>query len=204
MATKPAHIYQFKISLDYSKPPIWRRIQVPENYTMWDLHVAIQDAMGWDDSHLHEFNRPQSRKASVSEAPERVGIPPDEDWGFDDDVTAGWDVKIRNYFSLDKNKALYTYDFGDGWEHTILLEKILPAATGIKYPVCIAGERACPPEDCGGVPGYEYMLEILQDPQHEEYEETLSWLGESFDPDNFNPEMIKFSNPKTRLKNLRG
>lgn len=83
------------------------------------------------------------------------------------------------------DKLIYEYDFGDGWEHKIRIEKILPAEKGKRYPVCLAGKRACPPEDCGGPPGYERLLEVLRDPKHEEYEETLEWLGGPFDPEAF-------------------
>ncbi|MDI3524632.1 MULTISPECIES: plasmid pRiA4b ORF-3 family protein [unclassified Kosmotoga] len=195
MKKKFDHVYQFKITLKGIKPPIWRRIQVPETYTFWDLHVAIQDAMGWLDYHLHEFeiiNPSTGLKVNI-------GIP-DEDFGRD--VLPGWKQKIADYFSMENPKANYTYDFGDNWEHKIELEKILPREKGVTYPVCIKGKRACPPEDCGGVWGYEELLEAIKDPAHERHEELLEWLGEDFDPEHFDVNEVSFDDPNKRLKNI--
>ena len=178
------------------EPIIWRRIQVPETYSFWDLHVAIQDSMGWLDSHLHGFHivNPSTEKE------EHIGIPDDE--GFDDDIEVlpGWEFKIADYFSEKNSHAEYDYDFGDYWQHEILLEKILPGEAGVRYPLCIDGQRACPPEDCGGTDGYEDFLNIIMDPSHEEYEETLTWAGDEFDPEEFNPKKVHFDNPQSRLK----
>jgi hypothetical protein len=197
MTTKYQHIYQFKVSLNSINPVIWRRIQVPENYSFWDLHVAIQDAMGWFDCHLHEFNMPNP----VTGQPERIGIF-NEEWDFDDiKVIPGWELSISDYFSGDTKLALYTYDFGDNWEHQVCLEKILPREANVKYPCCIDGARACPPEDCGSIPGYEHLLKIMKDPQNEEYDEMVEWLGRVYDPEKFIPK-IRFSSPKRRLKML--
>src|SRR4030095_3771456 len=167
----PVNIYQFKISLQYIKPPIWRRIQVPDFHTFWDLHCAIQDAMGWDDYHLHEFSilNPQSG------IEERIGMPCDE-WE-DETLLTGWETKISSYFSPNNEKASYMYDFGDGWTHQVVLEKILPYDPQLQYPQCSAGKRACPPEDCGGVPGYEHLLEVMSKPRHKEYKRLVEWLG---------------------------
>jgi len=191
MTTKNSQIYQFKITLKEIKPKIWRRIQVSSNYSFWDLHVAIQDAMGWEDYHLHEFEmvNPKTMNKDLIGMPDGEGL---------HEVISGNKAKIAKYFLAPKDKAYYIYDFGDGWEHEIVLEKILPAEIGIQYPLCIAGERACPPEDCGGVPGYEYLLEIISDPKHEEYEERLEWLGEEFNPENFDPKSVIFDDPKER------
>ena len=102
--------------------------------------------------------------------------------------------KINQYFSLQNKKAVYEYDFGDDWVHDILLEKILPAENNIKYPLCIAGTRACPPEYCGGVWGYQSLLEILKDKEAPEYEEILEWVGNDYDPEVFDSTAIKFYN----------
>ena len=133
-----------------------------------------------------------------------IGIPDDM---FDDHkVLPGWEVPIADSFTEPGQSAIYEYDFGDGWLHSVLLEGILLKKKGIKYPVCIEGERACPPEDCGGVPGYYGLLEILDNPKHPEYTEMNQWLKghakcyHPYEPDKFEPEKIKFSNPKTRLK----
>jgi Plasmid pRiA4b ORF-3-like protein/Domain of unknown function (DUF1841) len=188
-------IYQFKITLRDIRPPIWRRIQVPENYTFWDLHVAIQDAMGWLDFHLHAF---RVKNPATGET-EEIGIP-DDDGGFpaDPKVKVGWEVKILDYFSSENSKASYTYDFGDGWEHRLKLEKMLPRDTALTYPVCTAGKRACPPEDCGGPAGYYNLLDILADRTHAKYRETLDWLGGDFDSERFDPRDIQFDNPRER------
>ena len=196
MATSniPSNIYQFKISLKRIKPSIWRRIQVPEDYTFHQLHVAIQHAMGWSSAegnyHLHQFVMKNPEKTTI-------GIPDREL----PEVKNGKKVKIANYFSLDGNmKANYEYDFGDGWDHEVLLEKILPAKANTEYPTCTAGKRACPPEDCGGSEGYKELLEIMADPNHEEYEDKKEWLvqfaymdeDETFDPEKFDPKYFEF------------
>jgi hypothetical protein len=191
-------IYQFKITLKEIYPPIWRRIQVPANYSFWDLHVAIQDAMGWLDYHLHAFRIRQKYKSRMIE----IGIPDDE---FDEVVfLPGWEIPVREYFTEPGDTAEYEYDFGDGWEHEVLLEGILLKEKGTKYPRCIAGERACPPEDCGSVPGYYHLLGIIRDPTHEEYKETIAWLkGHAksyypYEPEEFHPDNVHFDNPKRR------
>lgn len=186
-------VYQFKVALNGIRPPIWRRIEIPSNYTFWDLHVAIQDAMGWFDSHLHEFN---ILNPSTGDR-ERIGLPV-EDPGFGDEVAPGWNLNMSQYFSLENKKALYIYDFGDDWEHTLTLEKILPREKGKQYPVCIKGKRACPPEDCGGILGYEELVEIMADPKHEEYDEMIEWVDGPFDPEAFDAKSIEFDDPRER------
>lgn len=188
-------IYQFKITLKDIEPPIWRRIHVPETYTFWDLHVAIQDVMGWLDYHLHEFEMIHPATGMTV----NIGIP-DEDFDLDTEILPGWKQKIADYFSIENSKAEYIYDFGDNWIHEIKLEKILPQERGIKYPLCIDGKRACPPEDCGGTWGYENFLKIIMDPRHERYEELLEWVGGEFDPEHFDVREVHFDNPKKRLK----
>lgn len=191
MKTEFNQAYQFKISLKGIRPPIWREIQVPESYTFWDLHVAIQDAMGWDDYHLHEFEMTNPSTGSKV----NIGIP-DED--FEREILPGWIQKIAGYFSLENRAASYLYDFGDDWEHQIELQKIIPKERGISYPVCTNGKRACPPEDCGGIWGYEELLEIVKDPAHEEYEEMMEWLGGEFDPEYFEAKKVRFDDPDSR------
>lgn len=181
-------VYQFKITLKGTKLPVWRRIQVPETYTFWDLHVAIQDAMGWDDYHLHEFKlvNPVTKKQSL------MGIPDDEPvWDWERETLPGWKQKIAKWFSLENRSADYLYDFGDGWEHKITLEKILPREGNTNYPICLAGKRACPPEDCGGVWGYEEICNGESEFQ-EEYSE--------YDPEYFDPKEVYFDDPLKRKK----
>jgi hypothetical protein len=193
MKSKFERVYQFKISLKGIKPVIWRRILVPETYTFWGLHVAIQDAIGWTDSHLHEF----VIRDPATGAQEEIGIP-DEDGELE--ILPGWQRKIASYFSKEKPSAMYVYDFGDDWVHTVKLEKVLPREKGVSYPLCVGGEKACPPEDCGGVHGYQQLVEILMDPTHEEYEEMNEWAGKDFDPERFDPKRVVFEDPQARWK----
>jgi hypothetical protein len=196
MTKKPLHVYQFKISLLEIKPLIWRRIQVVETYTFWDLHVAIQDAMGWQDYHLHEFNiiDPSTNTNAV------IGIPDEDDSFYDRVVLPGWEQHIRDFFSMNNPKAKYEYDFGDGWEHDIILEAILPKDLQSKYPQCLGGARSCPPEDCGGYSGYAQLLNILKKPRHPEFEETKTWVGDHFQSENFDATQVRFDSPTKRWK----
>jgi hypothetical protein len=190
-------VFQFKITLQDIDPPIWRRIQVPAKYSFWDLHVAIQDAMGWFDCHLHAFRFKKPHGKNVIE----IGIPIDE--AYDIDIIPGWDEYIADHCVEPGKTIEYEYDFGDGWHHEILFEGILLKEKGVRYPICLDGERACPPEDCGGVPGYQNLIEILRNPGDEEYENTMEWLSEwygRYDPEAFDAKGIKFDNPKKRWK----
>lgn len=192
-------IYQFRVELLEIEPSIWRRIQVPAEYSFWDLHVAIQDSMGWLDYHLHEFKikKPHGRKVA------EIGIPDTE---TDRNVLPGWEIPISTYFVEPGVAAAYDYDFGDGWHHKILLEGILLKESSTKYPVCVAGARACPPEDCGGIPGYERLLKVLSKPHTNEYKDMVAWLkGHAknyfpYQPDYFAPIEIEFWNPAKRWK----
>lgn len=184
-------VYQFKISLQGLRPAIWRRIQVPANYTFWDLHVAIQDAMGWLDYHLHTFQILNLTSGQVEE----IGIP-DEDEELE--IIPGWERSISDYFSAEHSKAEYEYDFGDQWEHEIVFEGVFPREKNRRYPQCVAGERACPPEDCGGIDGYQDLLEAIYIPLHEEHTSSRTWAGKSFHSERFDPVKVRFDNPKKR------
>lgn len=186
-------IYQFKISLKEIKPKIWRRIQVPETYTFADLHAAIQNAMGWMGGHLHQFNM----KHPITGRKISIGQPhPDYD-GFGLEIIPEDNVEINKIFVAEKNKGIYLYDFGDGWYHEVVLEKIMPAEADATYPRCVAGKRACPPEDCGGYYGYEELLKILADPDHDEHKERKEWMEEmgleDFDPEAFDPTSVSLN-----------
>ena len=146
------HVCQFLVVLPKSTPLVWRRIQVPENYSFWDLHVAIQDAMGWKDYHLHEFVVIEPRSNRVV----RIGIPDDE-MPADPPCRAGWTIPIARYLTYGTDPVRYRYDFGDDWEHVIEFEEVFPADAG-GYPRCVDGAGACPPEDVGGTHGYERIL----------------------------------------------
>lgn len=189
-------VFQIKVTLRGIRPLIWRRLQVPATYSFWDLHVAIQDAMGWRDCHLHEFRvQPAPRRHSL-----RIGIPDDDAFEGDRPILPGWDVPIAKYLDARRNLASYVYDFGDDWRHRLVLERVVPRLPGNRYPVCIAGERKCPPEDVGGVPGYEEFLRAIADPDHEEHDSYLSWVGGSYDPDAFDPQSVRFWDPEKRWR----
>ncbi len=128
--------------------------------------------MGWTNSHLHEFEHGR----------ERYGVPDEE---FPSDINDEIDYRLEQVLQKEKDKLQYTYDFGDGWEHEVVLEKILPFESDTRLPVCLKGSRACPPEDVGGIPGYEMFLEIVADPAHPEHEEMLEWIVDDFDPEHF-------------------
>lgn len=195
MKRKFERVFQFKVTLKGVKPAVWRRFLVPESYTFWDLHVAIQDVFGWDDYHLHEFElmNPESGEIAAIGIPEGMGL-------FEREILAGWKQRISAWFSKDYRSALYTYDFGDEWEHLVKLEKILPREAKKKYPVCVDGKRACPPEDCGGVWGYRDFLKVLKDPDNEAYEDMLNWVGGKFDPEHFDPQKVRFTDPVRRRR----
>lgn len=189
-------VFQFKITLRHIRPPIWRRIQVPAATSFWDLHVAIQDAMGWLDYHLHEFR--------ITPAPGRpslhIGIPDDDPFLGAVPVLPGWEIPVRKHLGWPTARALYTYDFGDDWKHDVVLEKVLARSPGVEYPVCVAGRRHRPPEDVGGPGGYLRFLEAIRDPEHEEHESYLEWVGGSFDPEEFSPAEVVFDDPAERFK----
>lgn len=202
MLKKTTHlVFQFKVNLAGIAPTIWRRIQVPAKYNFWDLHVAIQDAFGWLDYHLHAFRLPQRYKSK----PLEIGVP-DNEWDGEP-LLPGWKFPLADYFSDPGQTVGYEYDFGDSWEHQILFEAIILADKTISYPQVIAGGRACPPEDCGGVPGYARLQEIVRDPGDPEHEETMAWLdghlqkfARPYDPDHFDPAAVRFADPKKRWR----
>ena len=155
--------------------------------------------MGWLDYHLHEFRvfHPGRRELDL------LGIP-DEDFPDERPCIADWQAKIAGYFNsqsrLDGPPALYVYDFGDGWHHLLMFEENLPVEASVTYPRCVAGARACPPEDCGGVHGFVGFLTAIADPQHPEHEELVHWSGGAYDPAAFEPSRVRFDNPRQRWK----
>jgi len=175
------NIFQLKIALDFIEPKIWRRVTVPDNVILGELHHIIQIAMGWHNCHLHRFEIGGINYTFGDAAPEMNME--DEDAVF-----------LRDVLKQEQQTFLYEYDFGDSWFHRIVVEKITPAEAANSSPVCLAGERACPPEDCGSYPGYEEILFALNaaDPD-EEQESLLEWLeglcGE-YDPEHFDPDAV--------------
>jgi len=181
-------VYQLKITLRGSKPPIWRRLQVPGDIKLNRLHEVFQAAMGWADSHLHQFIDP----------PVIYSVPSEDDFPGVERLDERR-FQLADLVRREKASFLYEYDFGDSWEHEVVLEKILPPESGVKYPMCLDGKRACPPEDCGGVWGYDSFLEAIQNPDHPEYEDMLEWIGGSFDPEAFEVEKVNKELRKLRL-----
>lgn len=168
-------VYQLKITLHDTKPPIWRRVLVDGASTLDHVHDVIQAAFGWWNYHLHEFEVDDTR----------YGVPdPDEDWG----PPTNDESKVRlDSIASEGSKFEYVYDFGDWWRHKIVVEKLMPAESTTTVPACTHGRRACPPEDCGGTWGYGELLEILADPKHPQHGERVEWIGLPFDPEAFDP-----------------
>ncbi len=168
-------VYVLHIALEDIEPPIWRRLLVPADITLKRLHTVIQRAMGWQDQHLYEFQIAAGRKRHLKVATSRQL----------------WQV-------VDAGSAFsYVYDFGDGWEHHVLVEAVSPSEPGVVYPRCLAGERACPPEDCGGVPGYADILDAIRDPDRPDAAELLEWVGEDFDPEAFDLDATNLALTRT-------
>jgi len=186
MAKKPTQIYQIKVTLDDTHPPIWRRILVAGNTTLLKLHDILQIVMGWEDYHLHMF----TVGGSI------YGDPADDEYGDLGTIDEA-NYKLSQVIHIDGQRFSYEYDFGDSWDHTLLVEKILPPEEGVRYPVCLKGKRACPPEDVGGVWGYKNFLDAIRNPGHNEHEEYLAWIGGEFDPEAFDLEKVN-----TRLRSM--
>lgn len=157
-------VYQFKITLKGSKPRIWRRVLMPGEFTLGDLHGVIQSVMEWNGSHLWLFG------------------------GYGDDEQLDTDMKISEAFRYVKQKIHYIYDYGDNWDHIVLLEAIKQADPAESYPICVAGRQAAPPDDCGGIPGYYEMLKIINDPSNPEHDERWEWLRVIDCEDRFKPD----------------
>ncbi len=170
-------VFQFRLSLEGIQPEVWRRVQVPADFTLAQLHRVIQAAMGWLDYHLHEF--------AVSG--HMYGVP-DPDYDVDRKVVDDRTVRLRDLNLSPGSRMEHLYDFGDNWRHVLELEDVLPAYGEDAIPLCLGGERATPPEDVGGVFGYEEFLEALSDSSHEEHEQMKSWVGRPFDPKCFSTE----------------
>lgn len=192
----PELVHQFLITLSHVDPLVWRRIQVPQSYTFWDLHVAIQDAMGWEDRHLHEFRLFDDQNRKVIS----IGLPTDM-MSPEHPVLPGWTIPLARYFEAREwlgLPILYAYDFGDGWEHALTHEGMQTAKRSVKYPRCVSGARRCPPEDCGGPHGYGELLKVIARPKHPQHRSVIEWVGGAFDPASFDPKRVAFDNPKQR------
>ncbi len=175
----PAAVYQLKVTLRGTRPPIWRRVQVPGDLTLADLHLVVQTVMGWENYHLYRFAFGEDNYGE-----------PDPGSFLEPYMLNSARAVLQDLVRAEGSTFLYEYDFGDGWLHVIKVERILPPEEGVSYPVCLAGRRACPPEDCGGVSGYQNLLKIISDPAHEAYRETMQWLGEGYNPGRFDLDLV--------------
>jgi len=174
METQAKTVHRLKVTLRQVKPPVWRRIEVPSNIKLSDLAGVLEAAMGWLGDHLHAFEA----DGVLYETQDG------ESFGFRrtrDERKA----RLGEVLPAVKSKMRWDYDFGDGWEHDVVVEVIELARSDVTYPVCLTGKRACPPEDCGGPWGYSNLLAALSDPTHEEHEELTEWVGIDFDPADF-------------------
>jgi len=192
-------IHELKLTMRNIEPPIWRRVAIPSDASLGVLHDVIQVAMGWDDDHLHEFVRKtgaKPRRRPLRLPFDLVGMVDRGEQTFTDHRVEGMDGEDEGEFTLrdvcpqPKSKLCYRYDFGDGWEVDIRVVKLYEPAEGVTYPLCLAGERAGPPDDCGGVYGYYGLIEASQTPDDPESQERLEWLGGPFDPDAFDLKAI--------------
>ncbi len=175
----PPLLYRLRITLLGITPPIWRLIHVPSTIPLCCLHDAIQAVMGWSDSHLHQFEKNGKF----------WGIP--QDYADDDlNVADEGGVPLRKLLHGEGDSLTYVYDFGDNWQHEVLLEQIVPSTVGPARPFCLGGERQCPPEDVGGVPGYEEFLEIIFDPGHKDFEHLVTWAGGPFQAEDFDATAV--------------
>lgn len=192
----PELMLQYLVILAGTDPLVWRRIRVPASYSFWDLHVAIQDSMGWLDYHLHEFRVLHPRSGTML----KLGIPDDEGWD-DAPPVAGWSEFPLDYAVGSPPPMQYSYDFGDDWSHAVVFEGFEEASGQRKpRPVCVGGGGRCPPEDCGGVHGYAELLAALADPEHPEHDEYLEWTGGPIDPAKFSAASVRFDDPAERWR----
>jgi hypothetical protein len=180
-----ASIYRLKVVLLGSEPPVWRRIQVPGMASLDWLHAVLQVAVGWTNSHLHQFNAGGSYYSDT-----RHNFAEFEE---DPEVFEARDFTLRQIAPREQDTLVYEYDFGDSWNHSVLVEKILPPdAAAARTALCLDGARACPPEDCGGIWGYENLLRALQDRKHPDHKHLKEWLGRDFDAETFDQPKTNF------------
>jgi len=170
-------IYQIKVTLKGLRPPIWRRILVRSDTTLGRLHSILRRSMGWTGAHLHQFAAGRTRLGGPK--PDHGQAVYEERW-----------VKLNQIVTRGGLRFRYEYDFGDGWLHDLLVEKVLPPEPDQQYPVCLKGRRACPPEDVGGIRGYAGFLEAIRNPDHPEHKHYLEWTGGEFDPEYFDLDRV--------------
>jgi hypothetical protein len=179
--------YQLKVTLREVEPEVWRRVQVSGEISLSQLHQVLQIVMGWESAHLYQFT---VGGASYGEPDPESTVP----------LKSDRRARLSQVAPAEKQRLVYEYDFGDGWEHDIVVEKIFSVAPNVRYPVCLIGARACPPEDCGGPPGYESLLEALRSSDHPEHEAMVEWVGGYFDPEAFDVEVVNRNLRRFKLR----
>jgi hypothetical protein len=177
-------LYQLKVVLLGSEPPVWRRLHVPGDAKLDWLHAVLQVAIGWTNSHLHQF---KVGEACYSDTRHHAA-----EFADDPEILEERTFTLRQIAPREGDVFRYEYDFGDSWEHEITVEKILPNPAASSFALCLEGARACPPEDCGGTPGYEDLLKILKNRKHPEHKRMTEWLGRPFDAAAFDGEKTNF------------
>ena len=173
-------MYRLKVTLRGSRPPIWRRLEVPGEVTLLQLHEILQVVMGWTNSHLHQFRRGLT---CYGESDPEFGVERENERR----------VRLSEVLLKPRDRMIYEYDFGDGWDHDIVRESSKPSAEVGPYCRVVAGKGACPPEDVGGIGGYYSFLEAVKNPKHPRHHDMLEWCGGHFDPDAFDPDDINIS-----------
>lgn len=171
-------VYQLKVTLEGIRPPIWRRVQVAADTRMSELHRVLQAAMGWRDEHVHLFFAGNLKIGEAHPEWESCG----------ERITDDRTVELRTVAPGEKSRFTYRYDLGDGWEHSVVVEKVLPPGSTADLPRCLGGRRACPPEDSGGIEGYRRLLRVLDDPGDPEHDDLKQWVGGAWDPGSFELE----------------
>ncbi|HHU01308.1 plasmid pRiA4b ORF-3 family protein [Xiashengella succiniciproducens] len=176
---KVPDIYQIKIELREIKPSVWRRLLVPDDLFLHDLHKVIQTAMGWENTHMHQYEK-NGRIFGIG----------DEDYSNMPNFMDYTSIRLKDILKKRDDSFQYVYDLGDYWIHDVVLEDIHEPENTAIYPVCVDGERNCPPEDCGGPQGYQQMLKVLNHPGHPDREELMEWLDYDWDADEFDIDYV--------------
>lgn len=188
----PDDIFQLRVTLVGIEPPVWRRLLVPQDLTLPRLHAVLQVVMGWTNSHLHQFKVGDAYFAEPHEE-------------FEPGPIDYRRVTLNQIAPHRGSMCVYEYDFGDGWEHRVEVEDELPVKTvSGQVPRCLGGERACPPEDCGGPHGYAEFLDAIGDPKHPEHDGYVEWAGPDFDPESFDIEGMNRALARYALRSLAG
>jgi hypothetical protein len=180
-APSPENIYSIRVTLRCIEPRIWREFLVPDSYTLGDLHEVLYRVMGWGGYHMHSFHFGSGFKKTYYSVQEIVNDSPDT---LHEDS-----VILRDLLNKKGKTFTYEYDFGDTWLHEVRLMKIVPFDKTVPLPTCTAGARACPPEDCGGFPGYDNVVRVLKKAETEDDRQLLEWLG-PFDPEKFSIQEV--------------